>query len=374
MRKFQRAVVIIALVWSAACRGDGGSGGSVLIPAPSARIILNSTSPRPTIEVVDVSPDVLAALAPTVSREAWTSILRVSVGADQPPAVGQYAVEDGRVRFTPGFPLEAGRQYHVRFTPPGGEAITATVTLPPPDATPKTIVSQLYPATDVVPENQLRLYLQFSGPMSVRRGLGLVHLLDASGQEVKDAFMPLAPEFWDDERTSYAVFFDPALKDGGTRALTRGRMYTVVVDTDWRDANGLPLKQAFRRTFTAGPPDERPLDPKTWKIAAPAAGSGTALTIGFPEPIDRGMLLRGISVMSPGGKPLEGQVVIGPQELTWSFTPVLPWKAGRNSIVVSALEDLAGNGIGRAFDVEYFDRAEQAPYREKTVIPVMIKP
>ncbi len=202
--------------------------------------------------------------------------------------------------------------------------------------------------------------------MGSRGGLDFIHLLDEAGQEVKDPFLPLDAEFWNDDRTRYTVFFDPGRQKRGIapiaemgRSLTSGKSYTLVVDAAWRDGNGLPLKQPYRRTFKVGPPDERPLDTKTWKFDAPAAGSSTPLTIAFPEPLDHGLLLRALGVIAPGGKPLEGQVVVGAHELTWTFTPVEPWKAGAYNVVAFAmLEDLAGNRIGRAFEVDQFDRTD----------------
>lgn len=372
------AVVTTALFLFAAC---GGGGGSILIPAPSARIVLNANAPRPTIEVVDVPLGELRAIEGTASREAWTTILRVSVGADQPAAVGQYAIEDGRIRFTPMFPLDAGRQYHVTYTPPGGEPVNATVALPAADTTPKTMVARVFPSTAVIPENQLRLYIDFSGPMGMRGGLDFIHLLDDAGTEVTDPFLPLDADFWNDDRTRYTVFFDPGRHKRGIapvaeigRSLTAGKSYTLVVDAAWRDGSGLPLKQEFRRTFRVGPADQRPLDTKTWKFAAPSVGSTAALMLAFPEPLDHGLLLRALGVIAPGGKPLEGAVVVGADELTWAFTPVEPWKAGAYSVVALAmLEDLAGNGIGRAFEVDQFDRSDSAAAPEKTLIPFTVR-
>src|SRR5918993_2979826 len=304
MLNLKSAVVTAALFLLAACSG----GGTMLIPAPSARIVLNANSPRPTIEVVDVPLDQLRAIEGTESREAWTAILRVSVAADQPAAVGQYTVEDGRIRFTPMFPLDAGRQYHVTFTPPGGEAVTASVGLPPPDTTPKTAVTQVFPTVDIVPENQLRLYIHFSAPMGSRGGLDFVHLLDEAGQEVKDPFLPLDAEFWNDDRTRYTVFFDPGRQKRGIpvieamgRSLTEGKSVTLVVDAEWRDGNGLPLKEIYKRTFKVGPPDERPLDHTAWQIQAPTVGTRAPLTVAFPESLDHGLLLRALGVQGPDG-------------------------------------------------------------------------
>jgi len=375
---FKSAVVTAALFLVAAC---GGGSSSMVIPAPSSRIVLNANSPRPTIEVVDVPLDQLRAMEGTESREAWTAILRVSVGTGQPAAVGQYAIQDGRLRFTPMFPLDAGRQYHVTFTPPGGEPVNATVALPAADTTPKTMVSRVLPSAGVIPENQLRLYIHFSGTMGMRGGLDFIRLLDEAGKEVTDPFLPLDAEFWNDDRTRYTVFFDPGRQKRGIapiaelgRSLTAGKSYTLVVDPAWRDGNGLPLKQEFRRSFTVGPPDERPLETKTWKLAAPAVGSSAALMIAFPEPLDHGLLLRALGIMAPGGKPLEGAVVVGADELTWSFTPIEPWKAGAyNVVAVAMLEDLAGNRIGRAFQVDQFDRSDSSAEPEKTLIPFIVR-
>src|SRR5262245_25783357 len=124
MRILTSAVVLAALVFFTACRGDGGSdaGGSVAGGQP--RIVLNTDKPRPTIDVVGVPAAAMTELATLDSRDAWTAVLKVSVGADQPPMVGQYSIEDGRIRFTPMFPLDHGRRYQVTFSAPGAAPFT----------------------------------------------------------------------------------------------------------------------------------------------------------------------------------------------------------------------------------------------------------
>jgi hypothetical protein len=376
MRNLKSAAVIAALFFFVACgAGAGGIGcnaGKGSAPrADQPKIVLNADSPRPTIDVVDVPADQLATIAGADSREAWSAILKVAVGIDQPAADGQYSIENNVVRFTPMFPLDKGRQYHVTFTAPGAAPITATVGLPPPDTTPTTSVTEVYPTADVIPANQLRVYIQFSAPMGARGALDFVHLFDESGQEVKDPFLPLDVEFWNEDRTIYTAFFDPAREVG--RSLTEGKTYTLVCDASWLDGKGLPLKQSFKRTFTVGPPDDKPLDPKAWKIEPPSADSITPLVVTFPEPLDHGLLLRALAVRS-GAKLLDGQVVVSNHEQTWSFTPTDPWKAGAYNLVLSTiLEDLAGNRIGRAFDVDQFDRADPLNEAEKIVLPFSVR-
>ena len=385
MLKTKSAVVLAALFFVTACGGSGGVGAAgcavgVGTDDGPTRILLNTTSERATIDVVDVAPEQIDALRGTESQEAWAQVFRVAVAADQAPMLGEYSLEGSRIRFTPMFPLDPGRQYHVTFSPMGAQPIVATVGLPAVHTAPTTAVAQVYPSGDLVPENQLRLYIHFTAPMGMKGGLDYVHLLDDQGKEVKDPFLPLDAEFWNDDRTRYTVFFDPGRQKRGIpvieemgRSLTEGKSYTLVVDSGWRDGNGLPLTEQYRRTFKVGPPDERPLEHAAWRIQAPTAGTRTPLTVAFPEPLDHGLLLRALGVQGPDGRPIGGEIVVGRGEVTWSFTPKEFWTAGTHNIVAfGMLEDLAGNRIGRAFEVDQFDRADKSSEPEKTLIPFIV--
>ena len=384
MRTSKGAVILAALFFFAACdAGAGAAGCAVGVGRDDgpARIVINTSSDRASIDVIDVSAGTAAALADLSSRDAWAQVFTVGVAADQPPMLGDYSVEGRRIRFTPMFPLDPGRQYHVRFAPAGVEPMTATVGLPATHTTPTTTVAQVYPSGGVIPENQLRLYIHFSAPMGMKGGLDYVRLLDDQGREVKDPFLPLDAEFWNDDRTRYTVFFDPGRQKRGIpvieamgRSLTEGKPVTLVVAAEWRDGNGLPLKEEFRRTFMVGPPDERPLDHTAWQISAPAAGTRAPLTVAFPEPLDHGLLLRALGVQDPDGRPIGGDISVGRNELTWSFTPREFWKAGAHNLVaLGMLEDLAGNRIGRAFEVDQFERSDKSAEPEKTLIPFHVR-
>jgi hypothetical protein len=71
---------------------------------------------------------------------------------------------------------------------------------------------------------------------------------------------------------------------------------------------------------------------------------------------------------------VRGRVTVDRKETEWRFTPDAPWKTGDYRMVVNtALEDLAGNRIGRAFDVDTFQPAS-ALASEKTVsIPFAVR-
>ena len=94
----------------------------------------------------------------------------------------------------------------------------------------------------------------------------------------------------------------------------------------------------------------------------------------FREPLDHGLLLRALGVTAADGSPIAGDVTVGKGELVWTFTPKAPWRAGTHQLVAFAmLEDLAGNRIGRAFEVDQFDRTDQSAEPEKTLIPFTVK-
>ena len=157
------------------------------------------------------------------------------------------------------------------------------------------------------------------------------------------------------------------------RALRVGKSYTLLVRADWQDANGLPLKESFRRTFRVGPPDTHPLDTAQWRIEPPKAGAQSALVVTFPEPVDHGLLFRALGVRRRGAV-IDGDVTVGANETQWSFTPHEPWQAGYyNLLALSILEDRAGNQTGRAFEVDNFETVDKGPAPRTVTLPFRVQ-
>ena len=70
----------------------------------------------------------------------------------------------------------------------------------------------------------------------------------------------------------------------------------------------------------------------------------------FPRPLDYALLQRTITIAGVAGK-----VEVTRGETEWRFTPDAPWKAGSHEMIVeTSLEDVAGNRVGRPFDVDTF--------------------
>jgi hypothetical protein len=220
----------------------------------------------------------------------------------------------------------------------------------------------VYPSVDVLPENQLKFYLQFSAPMSRGEVWQRIHLLDQNGKAVELPFLEIAQELWDRDYRRLTVLFDPGrikrgllpLEEVGP-AIEDGKRYTLVIDKEWLDARGVPMQEGFRKPFRVGPSDRTAPDPATWRLNAPGVGTSDPLIVRFPESMDWALSLRLIDV--PG---VVGTASVGSNETEWRFTPKGAWKAGEYKVVIdTTLEDLAGNRIGRAFDVDTFERVSE---------------
>ena len=93
----------------------------------------------------------------------WPSVFAVYVDAANVPALlGSYGVERGTLVFRSQYPLSPGVRYRAVFRQPGQRAIEQTFNGPPKSTTPAARVEQVYPSADVLPSNQLRLYIYFS--------------------------------------------------------------------------------------------------------------------------------------------------------------------------------------------------------------------
>ena len=308
----------------------------------------------------------------------WSSLLKVTVDihsgrpSEFPDVLGRYAVTDSAVTFTPLFPFDPGRDYRVVFDPshlprPRQTASVTVVVGLPEITTEPTAVVAIHPSADVVPENLLRVYIEFSAPMGNRGGLDFVKLVELSGpggdagkteRIVEGAFLPVEADFWSPDHTRYTLFFDPGrVKDDilpnrqSGRPLRAGRRYAIDIARAWTDANGRPLEAGYRHAFRAGPAVDEAIAISDWTLDVPAAGTRGPLTVRFPRPLDHGIIVRALAVETAGQRPVDGAIARDAHDTAWVFTPVAPWQGGEYNLVAqSFLEDPQGNQIGRAFE------------------------
>jgi len=317
----------------------------------------------------------------TVPAKGWSSVLVVYAGTGAvPPLLGSYSIEAGCLVFRPKFPLAPDVRYRAVFRPPsGGAPIESTFSGPARDMTRRTRVERIYPSAEVWPGNQLRMYIYFSAPMSRGEADRRIHFLDSSDKALPGVFLP-GEELWDPGGQRLTMTFDPGrIKRGLTSneamgaPITEGKRYRLVIDREWPDARGVPMIESFTRSIRGGPQDRQPPDPKTWRTTAPRAGTTEALIVDFPEPMNYPLLQRMLRV-SNGVVTVEGNVDVERQETRWRFSPRAPWKPGSYQLVVdTAIEDLAGNHIGQAFDIDVFERVTQHIATKTISIPIAIR-
>ena len=330
--------------------------------------------------------------------DRWQALFSLYVNSGSPseeslpPLLGSYRIEQDDLIFQPRFPLEPGLRYRAVFNPrmqpnvaqssDGSRYISVTFAIPKAEAIASTTVENVYPSTDRLPENQLKFYLHFSAPMSRGEAYHRIHLLDESGEPVDLPFLELDEELWDREGKRLTLLFDPGrIKQGLVpheevgAAIKEGHNYRLVIDRDWLDAERSPLKEGFEKSFGVVAADRESPDPKTWRLTSPRGGTLQPLSIEFPEPMERALLLRLLDVMDPAENFLDGSVQVDREETRWQFTPREPWSVGDYSLSIgTTLEDLAGNRIGRLFEVDVFERVEERITTTTVSLPFKVLP
>jgi hypothetical protein len=291
----------------------------------------------------------------------WREALAVYASEDPaaPAMLGTYRYEGGGVTFTPRFDPAPSVRLRAEFRPAGGEPIVAWFGgVPAPVKAPSTRILSVTPSAGAWPENILRLYLTFSAPMRIGEAWRHIRMLDADGAPMGGMFVEIEQELWDPEGRRLTVLFDPARIKRGLidhinegPPLTVGQSCTLAIDAAWRDAGGRGLVEGLAKAVVVAPPLRAALDPDVWRLAPPASPN-EPLVVDFPHPLDAALALRALSVWK-GVAELPGEARLERQETRFVFTPHSPWTAGRYALLADpVLEDIAGNRIGRPFDID----------------------
>jgi hypothetical protein len=310
----------------------------------------------------------------------WESVLVVRAGndPDAPPVLGEYEQRGNVIIFTPRFAPSPGVQLHVSFTDQSRRTLTATFGEAAEAIAPTTRVAHIYPSTDKWPANTLKMYVEFSTPMASGDAYRHIRVLDDQGRLIEGPFVEIEPELWDATGRRLTLLFDPGrikrgLVDNESSGppLMPGRTVTIEVDRAMRDARGAPLAEKFTRTIQVVDAVREPVDVKAWTVSSPSSTSGD-LVISFPRPLDHALAQRAISV-SRDGSDVAGKASLEEDETQFRFTPDSQWRPGRYEIVVDGvIEDLAGNRLGKVFDVDTSDPTQARSATPSATIPFEI--
>jgi hypothetical protein len=400
-RTTARAALTLAaravLFFGMACADHAPTGA-----APTLSFQTSETQPHfGAVTVTHLNAQQLGALERVrLTDEDWQKILVVHAGDSTGlPMLGAYVIAHDTLRFEPRFPPIRGTTYMARYdgaafavrtekrAPSAADSVsTAKWTREPASGPATSSVVDVYPTTDSVPMNLLRMYVQFSAPMTVGDGAEKhVRLLDERGAVVDKAFLIAAggQELWDPEHTRLTIFFDPGrIKRDLTPhealglPLRQGHSYSLIIDSTMHDARGLPLTRGYVKRFRVGPIDRTLPRVSAWRVVAPATGTFDPVTVELPEPLDHALLSRMLTV-TRGVNGVEtvvsGGVATGNHDRRWTFTPSNPWAAATYVVKIDTeLEDLAGNNLRRLFDVMPGDSAARG--EEGAVVRIPFTP
>jgi len=272
---------------------------------------------------------------------------------DSANILGDYRF-DGEWVFEPLIPFQRGADYTVWIS----NKYAAQFHIPLND---KHIVAQvmtIYPQLDTLPENLLKIYIQFSQPMREGESLKYVKLLKNNKDTLPDVFLDLQPELWNDDRTAITIWLDPGrIKRDLQPNLRMGaplhvhEEYQLVVLKQWQDAEGISMQKNFSKSFVTTIRDSLSPDPVQWELSSPQALSKEPLTISFGEALDHFLLLEALQVTGKNGVTIKGKFEPAGKDRVCRFFPNEIWGAGTYTLsIASKLEDLAGNNINRPFD------------------------
>jgi hypothetical protein len=342
--------------------------------APTLTIDVPSDSPGSECVIVkDIDAELLAILK-GYGRDPLSlqSLFRVSVvgdgtvtSDDLPAICGQYRISEDGVTFIPHFPFESGIRFLASFDPrPLGigkysEQVTLEFSIPGLQNTASpTDVTNVFPSSDLLPENLLRFYLCFSNPMQ-RGGVEKnVVILDSDGKPAPDVLYRAPVELWDRSMRRLTVLLDPGRLKRGVGPnrelgppLKAGLEYTLVINSGLLDWTGRPLRESVSKSFRVIEPVREHVALEQWKLQSPMKMTRQPLTLLFPRPLDWAMLSHYITIVSENGQRTEGSPVTDECETRWIFTPTSPWSEGSYLVeVASVLEDVSGNSLLGPFD------------------------
>jgi len=351
---------------------------------------------RVVVEVTGFNKAELAELhkAPRTIQQ-WQRILSVYAAQGDvisdiglPAMAGAYSVTANALRFEPQFAFASGVKYRLAFHPsqlPGArggtsKSISSEFQLPVRRSIPTAVVSRVHPTADVLPENLLKFYVHFSAPMSGGHVYEHIHLRNDAGKDVELPFLEIDEELWNPAMTRLTLFIDPGRIKRGVLpleeigpALEEGKRYSLVIDKEWKDADGVPMKESFAKVFRVGPPDREAIDTARWKLSPPS-GDLAPLVVAFPKPLDHALAQRLIHVTRQSGELVEGRAGVEDYERRWTFVPDNPWKPGPYRLVVqTTIEDLAGNNIGKSFEVDLFEGVQRRITNSTVKFPFEIR-
>ncbi|WP_422104501.1 hypothetical protein [Winogradskyella sp.] len=284
------------------------------------------------------------------------------------PVLGSSSSEGTSYSFRPVVPFTPGKTYVLIED----DRIIDTFTIRPKMVISPPELVAIYPTVDTVPENLLKMYIQFSKPMQqVGSALDYIKVINETQRKEVDVFLELSTELWNKEHTRLTLWLDPGRiktdlipnKEKGLPIL-KGHTYKLVISSGWKDSQGIPLATSYEKLFFVVDRDSKQPNIKTWKLEAQT----DRLIIHFHEPLDAILAKESFNIKNVEGKTVSGIFELAQNEQILEFYPEQPFKSENYMIYVdSQLEDLAGNNLNHLFDHDVLKGSARDTLEVKTL-------
>ena len=301
-------------------------------------------------------------------EDSIEKLLLIHLEKNSSSILGEYKITNEEVLFHPLLPLTRGLKYEVYLK---DQLLGKVEVLTDEPGNAPAIVS-VYPTADTLPENLLKIYIEFSKPMQEGDALKHVILIKNSVDTLSSTFLDLQPELWNNERTILTLWLDPGRIKRDLQPnkvlgppLVRDTKYQLIIQKDWRDANGTELANGYQKNFITTLRDSLSPIPENWNVDIPKVGTKGPLKIFLYESLDYILLKNTVRVIDENDHSVPGTIDVSAKEFILYFTPSAAWKQGNYTIEIeSRLEDLAGNNLNRLFDN---DLAHQTQTHEQKI-------
>jgi hypothetical protein len=304
-------------------------------------------------------------LLPGISYDSIEQLVHIQLTNSNTPILGEYKMIENVLIFRPLIPFTRGLKYEVRLQ---GKVISEIEILSGDTHDAPEVIS-IYPTSDTVPLNLLKIYIAFSKPMQEGQSLNNIAVIKNGKDTVPSVFLDLQAELWNKERTILTLWLDPGRIKRDLQPnkkmgllLELGSGYQIVVRQNWRDTEGDSLAIAWHKDFVVGLRDSLSPAPGLWTIHPPKARSSEPLKIDLHEPLDYLLLKNAVRVIDSKGNIINGVIETEAKERILSFVPSVTWNPGDYTLEIeSRLEDLAGNNLNRLFDKDITRKSTGVP-------------
>ncbi len=310
--------------------------------------------PIEDIEVRYKNTQAVSVVFPNKDIEDYDVFLKAN---DISPVLGTFHHEHGNTTFTPVIPFSKGEVYEIRHC----GNLHGHFTIDRNEQSPRPELVAIYPSIDTLPQNILKLYLEFSEPMQhVKSALDFIQIHDNSVDREVNVFLELESELWNEEHNRLTLWFDPGRiktdlipnKKKGPPLLT-GHEYTIGISSKWQSAAGIPLQKTYTKHFHVIEKDIQRPNPELWHLTIPERNTFNQMQIDFNESMDAILALETIKIHNDRGEKVSGMFNLADNEHKLLFEPTKKWEKGKYHLLIDpVLEDLAGNNLERLFDTD----------------------